>query len=172
MIRSNPSSLIASLVRAAGASLLPFVALAGCNTTPSEPAASTASPAPSSAPAARDASVVTTTADNAPASSAVETPAPSLPVGDGGVVQHGGTDPVAGKFSLADATKGMKGTGALSATIDTTKGAITCKLYDDKAPNTVANFVGLARGARPWKDPKGDWVKRPAYDGTTFHRVI
>jgi peptidyl-prolyl cis-trans isomerase A (cyclophilin A) len=60
------------------------------------------------------------------------------------------------------------------AKIDTDKGAISCKLLDDKAPNTVANFVGLARGIRPFQDPKtaGDWVKRPAYDGTTFHRII
>jgi peptidyl-prolyl cis-trans isomerase A (cyclophilin A) len=51
-------------------------------------------------------------------------------------------------------------------------GSLACKLFDDKAPNTVANFVGLARGVRPWKDPSDDWVKRPAYDGTTFHRII
>jgi peptidyl-prolyl cis-trans isomerase A (cyclophilin A) len=39
---------------------------------------------------------------------------------------------------------------------------------------TVANFVGLARGTRPWKDPKtGSWVtKKPLYDGLIFHRVI
>ena len=37
---------------------------------------------------------------------------------------------------------------------------------------TVANFVGLARGLRPFKDSTGAWVKKPAYDGTPFHRVI
>ena len=48
-----------------------------------------------------------------------------------------------------------------------------CKLFDDKAPIAVANFVGLARGLRPFKDPtSGQWVKRPAYDNTSFHRVI
>ena len=37
----------------------------------------------------------------------------------------------------------------------------------------MANFVGLARGLRPWKDPKsGKWVKKPFYDGLIFHRVI
>lgn len=89
----------------------------------------------------------------------------------GTVVKKGGSDPLDGKFSLADATKDLKGTGALVATISTSSGPITCKLYEDKAPNTVANFVGLARGLRPWKDGD-DWVKRPAYDGTTFHRII
>jgi peptidyl-prolyl cis-trans isomerase A (cyclophilin A) len=82
-------------------------------------------------------------------------------------------DPLAGKFTLADATKNVKGTGALVAKIDTSMGALDCKLYDDKAPVTVANFIGLATGERTWKDPAtGKWVQKPAYDGTTFHRVI
>ncbi len=82
-------------------------------------------------------------------------------------------DPLNGKFTLADATKGLPGTGKLMAEIQTDQGKLECELYDDKAPNTVANFVGLARGLRPFKDPKTDtWVKRPAYDGTVFHRII
>lgn len=82
-------------------------------------------------------------------------------------------DPLAGKFTLEDATKNLKGTGALTAKIDTSMGALECKLYDDKAPVTVANFIGLATGERTWKEPtSGKWVQKPAYDGTTFHRVI
>ena len=82
-----------------------------------------------------------------------------------------GPDPLNGKFSLADATKDISGTGPLTATIDTTMGKVSCRLYDDKAPNTVANFVGLATGKRNWVDPNTNtWVQRPAYDGTTFHR--
>jgi len=81
-------------------------------------------------------------------------------------------DPVHGKFDLADATKGMSQGDKITATIDTSHGKLTCTLLADKAPITVANFVGLARGTRPWKDPTGHWVTRPAYDGTTFHRVI
>ena len=77
-------------------------------------------------------------------------------------------------FTLADATKGLlPETGQLVATLDTSKGSIECNLYEDKAPITVANFVGLARGLRKWQDPaSGQWVTKPAYDGTTFHRVI
>jgi peptidyl-prolyl cis-trans isomerase A (cyclophilin A) len=81
-------------------------------------------------------------------------------------------DPLKGQFTLADATKDLKGKGALVADIDTDLGKLSCELYEDKAPVTVANFVGLARGLRPFKSPGGEWVKKLAYDGTTFHRVI
>jgi len=84
-----------------------------------------------------------------------------------------GGDPLHGKFSLADATEGLKSKGRLWAELATEKGTLRCELYEDKAPNTVANFVGLARGLRPFKDPKtSEWVKRPAYDGTGFHRIV
>ena len=60
-----------------------------------------------------------------------------------------------------------------TATFDTSEGTFTVKLHDDKAPNTVANFVGLAEGSKEWTDPKtGQKVKRPFYDGLIFHRVI
>jgi len=83
-------------------------------------------------------------------------------------------DPAKGHFTLDQATKGLSGSGPLTAKIETTLGTFTCDLYDKQAPNTVANFVGLARGTRPWKDPKtGKWVeKKPFYDGLIFHRVI
>src|SRR3954454_21682307 len=73
-------------------------------------------------------------------------------------------DPVKGKFTLEQATKGVPGPASapLAAKIETTLGTFTCTLYDKEAPITVANFVGLARGLRPWKDPKsGKWVKKP-----------
>lgn len=95
----------------------------------------------------------------------VAKPVAKVPVSEG--------DPVKGKWTLADATKGLPSEGVLVATIKTGKGDFTCELYEDKAPITVANFVGLARGLRPWKEPEeGKWVKKPAYDGTIFHRVI
>jgi peptidyl-prolyl cis-trans isomerase A (cyclophilin A) len=80
-------------------------------------------------------------------------------------------DPLEGKFTLADATKDLPGKGPLWARIKTEKGNLDCELYEDKAPITVANFVGLARGLRPFK-LRGEWVKRPGYDGTTFHRIV
>ncbi len=59
------------------------------------------------------------------------------------------------------------------ATFKTSMGDIVIQLFDDKAPKTVANFVGLASGTKEWVDPKtGEKVKRPLYNGTIFHRVI
>jgi peptidyl-prolyl cis-trans isomerase A (cyclophilin A) len=81
-------------------------------------------------------------------------------------------DPLQGKFSMADALQKLPSKGSkLYADLTTSDGKLECELFPDKAPLTVANFVGLARGLRPWK--KGDrWVKQPLYDGTVFHRVI
>jgi peptidyl-prolyl cis-trans isomerase A (cyclophilin A) len=81
-------------------------------------------------------------------------------------------DPVKGKFSVEDALKGLSGSGKqLFADLETSSGNLQCELWPDKAPLTVANFVGLARGVRPWKD-KDKWVKKPLYDGLVFHRVV
>jgi peptidyl-prolyl cis-trans isomerase A (cyclophilin A) len=89
------------------------------------------------------------------------------------VRQPTSADPLNGKFTLAEAVKGLPAKGTLTATIDTGAGSIVCTLFDDKAPNTVANFVGLARGLRPFWDGRAvAWAKRPLYDGTSFHRVI
>jgi len=63
--------------------------------------------------------------------------------------------------------------GPLHATFKTTLGDIVVRLFEDKAPKTVENFVGLASGTKEWTDPKtGEKVKRPLYNGTIFHRVI
>jgi peptidyl-prolyl cis-trans isomerase B (cyclophilin B) len=56
---------------------------------------------------------------------------------------------------------------------ETTKGEIVAELFDDDAPGTVDNFVGLIAGTKEWVDPKTrEKVKRPFYDGLSFHRVI
>jgi peptidyl-prolyl cis-trans isomerase A (cyclophilin A) len=55
----------------------------------------------------------------------------------------------------------------------TPQGNFTVKLFDQDAPKTVANFVGLAEGTKEWTDPKsGQKVKKPYYEGLIFHRVI
>jgi peptidyl-prolyl cis-trans isomerase A (cyclophilin A) len=55
----------------------------------------------------------------------------------------------------------------------TTEGNFTIRLFDQDAPTTVENFVGLAEGTKDWTDPRTNQkVKQPYYDGTIFHRVI
>jgi peptidyl-prolyl cis-trans isomerase A (cyclophilin A) len=46
------------------------------------------------------------------------------------------------------------------ALFDTTEGQFKAKLFSDKAPRTVENFVSLADGSKTGK---------PFYDGTVFH---
>ncbi len=59
------------------------------------------------------------------------------------------------------------------ATFSTSEGDFKVRFFDDKAPKTVANFVGLAEGTKEWTDPRSrQTVKRPFYDGLIFHRVI
>jgi peptidyl-prolyl cis-trans isomerase A (cyclophilin A) len=62
----------------------------------------------------------------------------------------------------------------VTATFDTTLGTVVVRLFPEDAPETVANFVGLATGKKEWKDPTSGQTKTgtPLYDGTVFHRVI
>jgi cyclophilin family peptidyl-prolyl cis-trans isomerase len=77
------------------------------------------------------------------------------------------------KRALERWTDDLDGEGALIATLETTEGAIHCRLFEERTPITVANFVGLARGRQTWLDPEtGERVRRPFYDGLPFHRVI
>jgi len=54
-------------------------------------------------------------------------------------------------------------TSEIHALFDTSEGQFKLRLFSDKAPNTVENFVSLAEGTKTGK---------PFYDGTIFHRVI
>ncbi|MBW2643225.1 MAG: peptidylprolyl isomerase [Deltaproteobacteria bacterium] len=57
--------------------------------------------------------------------------------------------------------------------IQTSMGNIEVELFQNDAPKTVANFVGLAEGTKEFTDEKtGKKVKKPFYDGLIFHRVI
>jgi peptidyl-prolyl cis-trans isomerase A (cyclophilin A) len=61
----------------------------------------------------------------------------------------------------------------LYATLNTSEGPITVRLFPDHAPKTVRNFVELAEGSREWTDPRtGATEAKKLYDGTIFHRVI
>lgn len=61
----------------------------------------------------------------------------------------------------------------LYAVLETSLGDITCRLFPDKAPKTVDNFVSLAKGEKESMDPKiRQRGKKRFYDGLIFHRVI
>ena len=191
-----------SLLRALStAGLVGTLTLGACRSRPPEPESVKVddTPTPSAAPAARPAAAVDSAKAEATASARAalgSEPASAAPPGSAAPsasaavaapippghrkvsakpvqpVQPSPDDPLKGKFTLEDATKGLPGKGPLVAEIKTDQGKLDCQLYEDRAPITVANFVGLARGLRPFKNPKQQWVKTPAYDGTTFHRII
>ena len=59
------------------------------------------------------------------------------------------------------------------ATIHTSAGDIRVELFENHAPRTVENFVGLAQGTKEWTDPAtGAPRTDPLYNGVVFHRVI
>lgn len=57
----------------------------------------------------------------------------------------------------------------LYAQMETSKGVMTIELFEEEAPLTVANFVGLAEGAI---ENEAKPLGTPYYDGIIFHRVI
>ena len=59
------------------------------------------------------------------------------------------------------------------AHITTEEGVMIARLFAKDAPLTVENFVGLAEGKKAWRNPRtGMMVRRPYYNGLTFHRII
>src|SRR5262249_49277637 len=87
---------------------------------------------------------------------------------------------VIGMFALAvsaglvHAQEAKKKTGGTPyAKFETSEGNFTIELFEEDAPMTVANSIGLADGTKEWTDPRtGEKVKKPYYNGLTFHRVI
>ncbi len=51
------------------------------------------------------------------------------------------------------AGKAAPAKAAPTAIIHTSAGDLKCTLFPAQAPKAVANFVGLAKGTKPWKDP-------------------
>ena len=73
-----------------------------------------------------------------------------------------------GQPATARDKKEMK--DGLYARIQTSKGSILLRLYYNKTPLTVINFVGLAEGTMHMGGTRP--VGTPFYDGLKFHRVI
>ena len=81
--------------------------------------------------------------------------------------KHGGIG-VSGRSQAHETLRNMT-----TIIMHTSEGSITINLFDDKAPNTVANFLGLATGEKEWADPyTGQPSHGKFYNGLTFHRII
>lgn len=102
-------------------------------------------------------------AQEKPAAQVEATPTPSAPV------------VVADRDMTADLAHITPGTPERPVTlIQTTAGTFRCVLFKNEAPETVANFIGLANGSKDWIDPTTGIKKHnvPLYTATIFHRVI
>jgi peptidyl-prolyl cis-trans isomerase A (cyclophilin A) len=114
----------------------------------------------------KDAAPASSSSPTTPATSSPTAPPPTAPAPAAGATGDQ-------EITLEQATDGLGTGGKLMAELATEQGTIHCELLPDAAPKTVASFVGLARGLRPFQDPSnGKWVKRPFFDGLAFHRVI
>ena len=60
-----------------------------------------------------------------------------------------------------------------TAILHTNRGDISIDLFGNHAPETVANFVGLADGSKNYSERNASGSEDgPFYDGAIFHRVI
>ena len=76
-------------------------------------------------------------------------------------------------FAAGETKPAWKEKPGMYAIFETSMGKIVCELFENDAPKTVANFVGLAEGSKEFTDSKtGKKDKKHFYDGTIFHRVI
>jgi peptidyl-prolyl cis-trans isomerase A (cyclophilin A) len=88
-------------------------------------------------------------------------------------VQDKPSRPPQAKVLAAQSELALEEGQKVHVTMQTTMGDIDCELWHDIAPETVLNFVGLAKGTKEWIHPdSGTKTKAPLYDGTKFHRVI
>src|SRR5688572_17718520 len=134
------------------------IAPAAAQSTTAKPAAQTQKPTtakPTAKPAAPTAKPAAPTAKPAapttkPAAATAKPTAPATPA----------------------ATASKYGPGVY-AHITTNHGTMIARLFDQDAPKTVANFIGLAEGKKQWRNPRTNtMVRRPYYNNLTFHRII
>ena len=60
-----------------------------------------------------------------------------------------------------------------TAIFHTNQGDIAVDLFGNHAPETVANFVGLAQGTKDYSEPNASGTNEGHfYDGAIFHRII
>jgi peptidyl-prolyl cis-trans isomerase A (cyclophilin A) len=142
------------------------------STTATEVEGGTGGPGPTVEAGAKDAYVAPVPEDAGPDPLVGCTKDPGAPAVI--VDSNAAADPAGGaaQFTLAKALDGFPAAGGtLTAGIRTEYGGIKCSLDELNAPISVANFIGLARGTRPFKDDKGKWKVGKFYDGLVWHRV-
>ena len=81
-------------------------------------------------------------------------------------------DPYRGYFPLKKALSGLPAAAHTWAAFSTSEGSFECELWTDAAPITSANFIGLARGLRPyWDEQQNAWVTTKLYQNMDWHRA-
>lgn len=60
----------------------------------------------------------------------------------------------------------------ITATIKTNKGTMKVVLFPKIAPQTVANFIDLAKGVKINPNTGKKVSEKPYYDGVVFHRIV
>jgi cyclophilin family peptidyl-prolyl cis-trans isomerase len=151
-------------IRAASASLAALVLVAcGPNAQPGPAATPTRPPAPTPASAAAT-SVSNAFGTGSPVASPAAKPAPSpvtvvnSPPSPAAAKPASQGAPVSTKSFSAPPAMSIDGSKKYTATFETNQGTMKADLFVGDAPNTVNNFVFLAR--------------QGFYDGVSFHRVI
>jgi len=84
-----------------------------------------------------------------------------------------GTILLASLLSLSVSVEAVPSDPGIYAVFRTSLGEFVAKLNDEKAPRTVASFVGLTEGSQTWLDFRDGRLRDDSYfDGLTFHRVV
>jgi cyclophilin family peptidyl-prolyl cis-trans isomerase len=89
------------------------------------------------------------------------------------ILTRGGLAAVGIALGVCSPARSPGQSDGIYADFETSMGSFTCRLDHVNAPRTVANFIGLATGARTWLDERTGAARTNGfYEGLTFHRVI